>query len=240
MTYDEVISVPLPQKTRSYTPVSNEDIISLVKDQIEIFIPEYEIIKESYYLSKDQQRLITRFDLMHPELKAQMPLCVLVKNSYDKTTSTAIGTGISWDDTVLLRAEDIYLFRKHTKNVFTGLSANIAESLDSAVRRYTELIQLVTILKEVPCSETQAFALFGIARGYGAIGTRAMSDAYKKWAIKSGESNLWDVVVNMLGYIEERGEPRDMMEDAGKVGSLVQVLPDIFNLPTPEVAYEFT
>ena len=242
MKYEDVIKVPTPLKTKSYQPVSNKEMIELLKDQLGIYLSEFEIIQEKYWLSNDEQKMMAKFLLRAKEQKDEQPLCVVIKNSYDKSTATAIGTGVGLEnDRIWMRNDDITLFRKHTKYVLSSLSANIAESLDTASHRYRELILLSKILKEIPCGDAHAFALFGIARGYGMIGVRAMTDAYKKWNKGDGKT-LWDISESILGYVEDRGDPASMMEDAGKLGSVVEMLPDIFNISAPkqENPYQFT
>lgn len=231
--YNTVVGAEVPQQTDTYTPVSNQDMVELLRDQIKIFLSEFFIKDEIYYLSSDEKRMLAKFVLTAEGITGDnLPLCILIKNSYDKSTATAIGTGAGIDDSVWLRTSDITLFRKHTKKVLPSLSRNIAESLDSAGQRYEELTSLVKIMKKVPCSDDHAFALFGIARGQGVIGARAMNDAFKTWAKddKDEVKNLWDVSTSILKYVETRGEPKDMMEAAGKVGTVVECLPEIFNI----------
>jgi hypothetical protein len=232
--YNDVISVKTPNKTRSYQPVSNKEMIELLRDQVGIFLPEFTLKKERFWLSSDSQRMMAKLMLTSEVQKDEPPLCVVIKNSYDKSTATAIGTGVGLDnDKIWMRNRDITLFRKHTKYVMPSLSANIAKSLDTAAHRYQELLLLSKLLREVPCEDAHAFALFGIARGYGMIGVRAMSDAYKKWNSGDGGPNgktLWDVSESILAYVEDRGDPASMMEDAGSLGSVVEMLPDIFNI----------
>jgi len=233
-TYNEVINVKIPNKTASYEPVSNEEMLNLLDDQLKIFLPEFQVVERTYKLSNNKQKMLAKYSLARKTLTDSEPLVVMIKNSYDKSTATAIGTGVGLpDNRVLMRTGDITLFRKHTKYVMPSLSANIAKSLDTAAERYRQLIFLSKVLKEVPCSDSHAFALFGIARGYGMIGVRAMTDAYKKWATMAG-STLWDISQSILGYVEDRGDPASMMEDAGKLGSVVEMLPEIFNIKIPE------
>ena len=239
VSYEDVISIKTPMKTASYQPVSNKEMVELLIDQLKIFLPEFEISEKRFWLSSDGQKMLAKFALTSELHKDAYPLCVVIKNSYDKSTATAIGTGVALNDKLWMRSKDITLFRKHTKYVMSSLSANMALSLDTAALRYKELLMLSKILKEVPCSDAHAFALFGIARGYGMIGVRAMSDAYKKWNKSDGQT-LWDISESILGYVEDRGDPASMMEDAGKLGSVVEMLPDIFNIRREEITYEYT
>lgn len=238
LTYNDVISVKLPNRTASYEPVSNEQICSLLKDQIKIFLPEFKIIQENFWLSNDNQKMLAKFNLESDTIKEDAPLCVVIKNSYDKSTATAIGTGVGLENNrIWMRNSDITLFRKHTKYVLSSLSANMASALEDASSKYKELILLKKIIKEVPCGDAHAFALFGIARGYGMIGVRAMSDAYKNWN-SSDSKTLWEVANSILSYVETNGDPSSMMEDAGALGSVIEILPEIFNIKKEEVNNE--
>ena len=228
--YNDVVAVPLPDQTATYVPLPNKEMIQLVKDQIEIFIPGSSIVNEEYWLSSDHQRMCARFDLLGDGIEDNFPMSVMIKNSYDKSSAAAIGTGVLCEDKFCTRSEDITLIRKHTKFLKPSFSAYVAKCLDTAFLRYKDVLFLTDILKKVECTDLHAFSLLGMARGFGTIGTRAMSDAYKRWNQSSESQTLWTVSKSILGYVEDRGEPSDMLEDAGKLGNLIEMLPEIFNI----------
>tara|TARA_Y100001973_G_C5159970_1_gene312976 strand:+ start:664 stop:1332 length:669 start_codon:yes stop_codon:yes gene_type:complete len=218
-------------------PVSNQELIELIKDQIDIFLTNYEIVNEEYYLSSNKQRMLAVYGLEGEGVDRSLPLSIAIKNSYDKSTAAAIGSGVQISHGgrycgMWLRGSDITLFRKHTKYIKPSLSSYIAKVLDTSESRYRELITLCNILKRVKCSEVHAFSLFGLARGYGIIGSRSMNDAYRNWARQEDEHQkyLWDVTKSILGKIENSGDPMDMMESSGEIGDLIEILPDIFKM----------
>src|ERR1041385_4167691 len=126
---EEVFAVPTPPATSTYVPLSYESFLTRIEKQLAV---EGMIIKEEHLaLSNNGQRMFGLLGLEMPGTEHKAYRLVLgLRNSYDKTVSTAvcIGANVFVCDNLSFNGE-VTFTRKHTVNLMRDLSWLIVETI---------------------------------------------------------------------------------------------------------------
>jgi hypothetical protein len=192
--YNEICAIELPQQTKTYEPVPNRRMVDTVKQaaQSSLNLP---MLDEKYILSGKDQVLIgmLRFETEVPN----MPLTVLLRNSYNKKASAAIASGPSAQacSNLTIFSGDICHIRKHTRNVWIDFMKYVNQVMGSAKQRYDERIVTVDEWKAQGVSKQQGYDLFGRAYGNELLKPTMFTEAVRHWndppeAFRD-EANMW-------------------------------------------------
>lgn len=117
-TLEQVISVPIPETTKSYQALSNEDLIVNLKKTLGYY--NMEVVKEQYQLARNDQQLFGAFTIKDPDTEIQR--CIGFKNSYDKSLPIGLvgGAEVIVCSNLMFEGE-IKKIRKHTSNMFNDI-----------------------------------------------------------------------------------------------------------------------
>lgn len=85
------LDLRLPQKTSSYTPISNREVIDLITN--EAINNNLTILNTAFKTNKDRTRTIGYFDIASDD--SDMGMRAVFRNSYDKSMSFAFALGAS-------------------------------------------------------------------------------------------------------------------------------------------------
>jgi hypothetical protein len=120
-TLEHIKSIPLPARTRSYSPVGHLDLIGTLKDLLER--NDFSIKNENYSLDKTGQKMFGTFILNEgitatDDKLAAMSYMVGFRNSYNKTMAVGIaaGTHVFICSNGAITGEFLE-FRKHTSGL---------------------------------------------------------------------------------------------------------------------------
>lgn len=126
MTKDELFKVEVPQATESYAPVSHEQIITEVSEELDR--AGLTVKNENYQIKRGGQRLIGMFDIETGSDEFNYRLAF--RNSYDKSMSLAFVAGTS----VIICSNgmvigDSKFIRKHTGSVRSEMQERVRETI---------------------------------------------------------------------------------------------------------------
>lgn len=127
---EEVFSVPLPQATASYVPLSYESFVTRIEKQLAV--EGITITNQVLALAQNGQRLFGLMQVEMPQFPTRDYGCVLgLRNSYDKSCSTGlcIGANVFVCDNLSFSGSQITFQRKHTTNLLRDLSWIITETV---------------------------------------------------------------------------------------------------------------
>ena len=193
--YNEVCAIEVPQQTKSYEPVPNKRMVDTVK-QAALSTLNLPMVDEKYILSCKDQVLIgmLRFETEVPD----MPLTVLLRNSYNKKASAAIASGPSAMacSNLTIFSGDICHIRKHTPNVWNDFMKYVNQVMGSSKQRYDERIVTVDEWKMQEVSKQQGYELFGRAYGNDLLKPTMFTEAVRHWdnppeAFHKDANNMW-------------------------------------------------
>jgi len=153
-----LVSIVLPEKTESYSPIAHYDFISNMQSQIAA--KGFEIVAKKYVTDKSGNRVIGRYTLNHSE--ADIALQVAFKNSYDKSMSAGfcLGSEVMICGNGMVKGE--YAFkRKHTGDAEEDVLTFMGGSIDASLSTFEELVRVKNAMKQRILLPTEINELIG-------------------------------------------------------------------------------
>jgi len=186
---NEVLSVPVPQQSESYFPVSNKYLIDSVKNKLNS--DGFQITNEQYELSKNGLQMFSTMSIQTND-------SVMVKefgfrNSYDKTLPVGFVTGskVIVCSNLMFRG-DIILMRKHTLNVFEDFQKLLTNAISNIDTQFNSIQNEYDKLNLIPVSDLEASQLAGEMYFKNKIKDSHISIIKKEWKDTYKNKTAWD------------------------------------------------
>ena len=159
-TKEALINTPLPEQTRTYKPVSHEQLIDLTLNSIHQ--AGFELDKEMYTASSDGQIANGRFTISNVNDR-DMQLQIGWQNSYNKmlTLKFAIGARIFICQNGCVSGDYGAFKKKHVGEVQTFTPTAITEYIKRSGDAFKNLQRERDAMKQVEVSETRRAQLIG-------------------------------------------------------------------------------
>lgn len=156
-----LLSVPVPEKTSFYTPVSHEKIMDLTATAVHRM--GYSIDNRSYSTNGAGTQLIGYWRLGNTIQNTEMAPMIAFRNSYDKTMSVgyAIGTQVFICSNGCVRGDMLSVRRKHIGSIDTDLEELVSEVVCKVKSTYDEITHMADILKAKSIQKRLAAELLG-------------------------------------------------------------------------------
>lgn len=153
-----VRSIQVPEKTRTYTPVSHGSVIDLVKESLKN--KGLEIRSTDYRTTQNGNALQGIYHINH-STDNEMGMMFAFANSYDKTMrfKCAIGGYVFVCSNGMLRGDMATYNRKHSKNADEDIFLELEQQMLIADNRYKETVATKDIMKEIIISPLDARAI---------------------------------------------------------------------------------
>ena len=186
VSFSEVISVDLPDKTDSYQPLSNAAQIHMVKSAFET--RGFDLVSERYGLSCKGKRMVSLMAWHHPDLlNKEMALFSVTLNSYDKSTAakTAFGGKLFCCENLHISG-DIMCVHRHTPNVIMAYQRLVEDGADLALPMFLDLSKDMELLKSIEIDQRGGYQLLGQAHGLwgekgGFLSPTQVNGAVRAW-----------------------------------------------------------
>jgi len=177
---NEVLAVPVPNATKTYVPVPNEDLIGLVRHRIETLL-DMEIESEAYGLSRNDQQMfgVMRVDTGHDA----RGLSIGLRNSYDYSLSVGFASGASVFvcDNLCFSGSATVIMRKHTRNVWEDVVARVDKAVRESGLHFSVMNEQLDSMKEIEVDDDRGFEIIGRAMGHGILRPHQVTIALKDW-----------------------------------------------------------
>ena len=227
VTAAELIAVPLPAKTASYTVISHDFIINHAKNELkkagfEIVSEEYrannnlEVARGSYIIKRnDDPTFVMSFNWV---------------NSYDKSTKfqCAVG-GYSWENNAyIIDKEDNAFIRKHTGDADSLARDIIAEKISGAEKYYKDLLQTKKQMEHLTVNRNQIAAILGdLYFTYDMISIEQLSSIKKEYnkpsyVYSTPSDSLWTVYCHILTVIKS-SHPKLWLHQQGFIHNYLKI-----------------
>ena len=177
---DEVIAVPVPEKTKTYHPVAHKELIGFVRSRVRDTLG-LEIRSEEYGLSRKDQQMFGVITL--DTGNAENGMSIGLRNSYDKSLSVGVSSGakVFVCDNLCFNGDATVVLRKHTLNVWRDVSTNVDIALRGSEMHYEEMNRQLGCMKEISIHRDNGFDLIGRALGYGVLKPQQATIAINDW-----------------------------------------------------------
>ena len=158
MNKQELYQVPIPRATDSYSPVSHQNIIETVEEQLDkvnLFVE-----KSTFNTGRDGKQLIGYMDIKSSF--SELGMRVAFRNSYDKSMSVAFVAGnVVWICGNGMISGEIQYMRKHTGNVVSELNTKIINTINQLDDHFQRMFKHAEQMKDIQVDKTAAAELCG-------------------------------------------------------------------------------
>ena len=182
VNFTELQSVPLPEKTETYTPVAFSDLITNAQEVASDLLTDFEFKGASYALAGKDQRMFAVLNYEGEE--PDMGVSLGIRSSYDKSMSNGycFGANITVCDNLIF-AGDFVIMRKHTKNVFDDLKNQLVSTLYDFKRnsKFQNIVEDRNNMINTNMDTDQAYQFLGRMFGYGVLKARQLTTAVNCW-----------------------------------------------------------
>jgi hypothetical protein len=179
-TIAEIAAVPLPEKTRTYTPVGHDVFVEHVKAQLPGF--GFHVLTEEYGLAREGNQFFGVMRLGNGGSSADWALALGLRNSYDRSFALHMigGSDVFVCDNRAFHGE-IRAREIHSGNVFGRLPKIIADLIARAATMKGEIQRDFDLMKEAPLTDPQAHDLMVMAVRRGAIAGSTIQKVVDEW-----------------------------------------------------------
>jgi len=194
-------SIELPEKTRTYVPVSHSDFIHNVKDIASRMLPLHKIRAEKYGIARNGNQMFGTLtfenQLDHSEEPSRdMGISIGIRNSYDKSMSLGICSGASvFVCENLMMNGEIVVMRMHKGRILDELKGLIFNAIANSEEKFQTLYSDSQTLKARKCNNNTAFSTIGKLYGEGILRERQLPVVKKEWLNPThdafSEKTLW-------------------------------------------------
>lgn len=234
ITEQELLQVPLPEQTETYTVISHEFAINKVRAALAL--AGFEVVGETYRANSDGTVARGVYHIEQGD-DPEMQMMFSWVNSYDKSTKFQCGVGaVSTTNGSYMLTKDMTNFiRKHTgATALEDVETVIAEQVSKADAFFVELIRD----KQAMCGTMVDPQKYGelLGRMYvnaGIITTQQISAIKQEFESPSynyttPEYSLWTLYNHILSIIK-LSHPKNFFKQLTVIHSIVQTEFDLFN-----------
>lgn len=157
-TEEFLYEIPVPERTESYTPISHRNVIDKIREEADknnIVISSY-----NYSVGRNGRVLVGNFNFNagDPEFEMRM----MFKNSYDKSVSFGVATGINiMVCTNGCISGEYALKRKHTGDADNNVDSYIEEAMKSLYEYFERIKRDAMLFKVIEFTEKSAAEFAG-------------------------------------------------------------------------------
>jgi hypothetical protein len=201
VTKEQAFAIPVPEQTRTYTPISNESLWDMLQKTAE---SKGLILSEPQFgVAHKGQRLFGVADITNQDyLDEEVRLTLGLRNSYDKTLSVGVcfGSKVFVCDNMCFSGyasedEDAVgqVHKRHHSDVFEGLQIRLEEAMSKfdVFRSYQE--SSFNRMKEMSLTDAAAHDLIIQSVRAEAITAKDCMTVANEWAFQSHcPENEWD------------------------------------------------
>lgn len=191
----DVRMVPVPETTRSYTPMPHGDLIDTITTQLSHHLPQYHIVNKQYGLAREGQQLFglmtlkkNDYDVVDAEIvEDSLDISIGFRNSYDKSMSVGIvgGAKVFICDNMMMSSDAVKFMKRHTKNVLKEFDYMLWTNLPELQHQFVSLKQAKAALEEVEIEHEQGYEFLGRMFGNKLLTPVQLSSAVEDWRTPS-------------------------------------------------------
>lgn len=213
-TLDDIRAIALPLATRTYQPVSHEQLSNMLVEMAENLLPNFSHFSSHYGLAAQGNKMFGVHTFKSSN--TSMGLSIGFRNSYDRSMSLGIAVGASvlvCDNLAL--CGDITILRKHTLNVIRDMQTLALSGLYRSQQAYSQILEDAEAMRLVEIDDDHAHRMLGLVYGRGIITPRQIPVAHHEWQKPSHadfeERTVWSLY-NAITEALKSAPPQSIME----------------------------
>ena len=190
----DVRMVPVPEATRSYTPMPHGDLIDTIEVQLKHHLPQYNIHSKQFGLAREGQQMFGMISLKKErdpeyvdveivEPDDNLDLSIGFRNSYDKSMSVGVvgGGKVFICDNMMMNSDAVKIMKRHTKNVLREFDYMLYTSIPELQNQFVNIVNAKKQLSGVQIEHEQGYEFLGRMFGHKLLTPVQMSSAVEDW-----------------------------------------------------------
>ncbi len=227
---EELLEIPEPQKTDTYTPLNHYDFASNVLSVASDLLSGFQLDSDQYALSSGGQKMfgVITYKKAHQPDDQPINLSVGIRNSYDRSMSAGLtigGSVIVCDN--LIFSGDIVIMRKHTGDIKGDLHDQIVTNIYRCQHRYSEITKDMEAMQHYPMDRRAGHQYLGILTGELVLSPTQSTKAFRELADPSHEAfttpTLWSAY-NAATEALKSSPPQDIISRHSRLHGLTRQL----------------
>ncbi len=215
-----LINSNAPMPTRTYTPISHNQMITQVKN--ECHRQGFDIIDTKYQTNRDLSQMVAKYTLSLGD--DQMGAMIGFQNSYNKTLSAkfAIGASVFICSNGMITGDHIFK-KKHQGRADWELNTFISDAIGASQAKFGDAVQLRENFKQINFTDNSLHELVGkLFLEEEILRMNQLSIIQKEYRNPThnygvGKNNLWNIY-NLATYaIEQQSHPTLYLKQHGEL-----------------------
>jgi len=213
-SFESVKEIPIPKATRTYQPVSHEQLSTMLLQMAAHLLPGFSHDNSQYGLAADGNKMFGVHTLKSGD--TSMGLSIGFRNSYDRSMSVGIVVGASvMVCSNLALSGDITILRKHTLHVQKDMQSMALSAIYKSRQIYNEILKDAEAMRLLELNDDNAHRMLGLVYGRGIITPRQIPVALREWRDPQHEvfnpRNVWSFY-NAITESLKSAPPQSIME----------------------------
>ncbi len=196
---EQLLTIPEPDKTKTYTPLNHYDFAVNVRSVTSDLLRDFTFVGDNYALSSDGQKMfgVLTFSERSSFDDKFLNLSIGLRNSYDKSMAAGlcVGASVIVCDNLMFRG-DITILRKHTgETMHEDLLDQLVTAIYKSQHQFTQLSDDARAMRKVPMSTKAGFEYLGVLTGEKILSPTQSTKAFDELRNPSHpefqEASLW-------------------------------------------------
>lgn len=196
---EQLLTIPEPDKTQTYTPLNHYDFAVNVRSVTSDLLRDFSFVGDKYALSTDGQKMfgVLTFSERSSFDDKLLNLSIGLRNSYDKSMAAGlcVGASVTVCDNLMFRG-DITILRKHTGEfMHEELMDQLVTAIYKSQHQFTRLCEDAKRMQAVPMQTKVGFEYLGVLTGERILSptqsTRAFEELRKPSHPEFEKATLW-------------------------------------------------
>jgi hypothetical protein len=192
-----LLSIPVPEKTETYSPVPHRVLINEVTEKLKN--KGLDIVNKNYWSNNDGRQMIGTYGIESDDSDLHMMLAF--RNSYDKSMAVGFAAGAQ----VMICSNgmitgDLVVYRKHTGDVLEEVHDYIIDGINMLEGNFKKLKADKDLLEIIPLNDRQQAEILGRLYVEKEIITSTQLNIVKHELVKSANfvgKNAWCLYNNV-------------------------------------------
>ena len=228
---EQLLAIPEPEKTKTYTPLNHYDFAVNVKTVASNMLRDFTFAKEAYALSSNGNKLFGVLSYASKSTSDNDPLrlSIGIRNSHCKSfrCGVAVGTSVICCDNLMFKG-DITVMRKHTgENMHEELMDDVVTAIYKSQHQYSQLCFDAARMMEIALDQHASYEYLGILTGEGILSPTQSTKAFKELDNPSHpefeKKSLWSAY-NSCTEALKSSPPQSMVRNHSRLHALTEEL----------------
>ncbi|REL37877.1 DUF932 domain-containing protein [Rhodohalobacter sp. SW132] len=227
---EQLLAIPEPEQTETYTPLNHYDFAVNVKTLASNMLRDFTFAKEAYALSASGNKMFGVLSYASKSTSDDDPLrlSIGIRNSLDKSLAAgvAVGTSVIVCDNLMFKG-DVTVLRKHSGNMHEELMDQVVTAIYKSQHQYSQLCFDAARMMEITLDKRSSYEYLGILTGEGILSPTQSTKAFKELDNPSHpefeKSSLWSTY-NACTEALKSTPPQSMVRNHSRLHALTEDL----------------